>query len=171
MAAASPAQIADAIESITKQSEALQAPAQSITILNAPLIAIGQGPFPALIAGFSDIISAFTTLTAQLNDASPITTRDVTDEGTTIFNAFHKLAGVQQDLVNTLIGKAGIVSNVPVVGAPVAAVLRAVEGVVDSPALALINLVWDNVPELHSDANALGDTYDAAIKKYEGLHL
>jgi hypothetical protein len=31
---------------ITQKSQALQAPAQSITVINGPLIIIGQGPFP-----------------------------------------------------------------------------------------------------------------------------
>jgi hypothetical protein len=49
IAAVTPAQIADGIKSITDKSRALQAPAQSITILNAPLIVIGQGPFPVCL--------------------------------------------------------------------------------------------------------------------------
>jgi hypothetical protein len=31
---------------ITQKSQALQAPAQSISLINGPLILIGQGPFP-----------------------------------------------------------------------------------------------------------------------------
>lgn len=34
------------IETLTNKTDALQAPAQSITILNAPLIVIGKGPLP-----------------------------------------------------------------------------------------------------------------------------
>lgn len=34
------------INELTTLSQALQAPAQSITVLNGPLILIGQGPFP-----------------------------------------------------------------------------------------------------------------------------
>ncbi len=49
IAAATPQQIADGIKLITEKSKALQAPAQSITIVNAPLIAIGQGPFPVCL--------------------------------------------------------------------------------------------------------------------------
>ncbi|KAL2148068.1 hypothetical protein VTI28DRAFT_124 [Corynascus sepedonium] len=46
LAAATPQQIADGIRAITQKSQALQPVAQSITVLNAPLIVIGQGPFP-----------------------------------------------------------------------------------------------------------------------------
>lgn len=41
-----PAQVVDNLKMITQKSQALQAPAQSITILNTPLIVVGQGPFP-----------------------------------------------------------------------------------------------------------------------------
>ena len=47
--AATPQQIVDGINSITQKAQALQAPAQSISILNAPLIIIGQGPFPVCL--------------------------------------------------------------------------------------------------------------------------
>jgi hypothetical protein len=46
MAQTTPAQVVDNIKLITQKSQALQAPAQSISILNGPLIIIGQGPFP-----------------------------------------------------------------------------------------------------------------------------
>ncbi len=41
-----PAQVVQNIQLITQKSQALQAPAQSINILNGPLILIGLGPFP-----------------------------------------------------------------------------------------------------------------------------
>lgn len=50
-AAATPQQISDGIKLITKKVQDLQGPAQQIDILNAPLIVIGQGPFPVLDLG------------------------------------------------------------------------------------------------------------------------
>lgn len=44
--ALTPDTVADGIKLLTAKSQALQGPAQSITIINAPLIVIGQGPFP-----------------------------------------------------------------------------------------------------------------------------
>ena len=41
-----PAQVVEALRGLTQKSQALQAPAQSITIINGPLVLIGQGPFP-----------------------------------------------------------------------------------------------------------------------------
>jgi hypothetical protein len=46
LAQLSPAQVTSNIRMLTQKSQALQAPAQSITIVNGPLIVIGQGPFP-----------------------------------------------------------------------------------------------------------------------------
>ena len=46
MAALTPTQLSDGINQLTTKSQALQAIAQSITIVNAPLLIIGQGPFP-----------------------------------------------------------------------------------------------------------------------------
>ncbi len=46
MAALTPTQLSDGINQLTNKFQALQTVAQSITIINAPLIVIGQGPFP-----------------------------------------------------------------------------------------------------------------------------
>lgn len=40
------AQIVDTIQVLTAKSETLQLPAQSITLVNAPLIIFGLGPLP-----------------------------------------------------------------------------------------------------------------------------
>lgn len=41
-----PAQIVGSIQLLTAKSQMLQTPAQSITLLNAPLIVFGLGPLP-----------------------------------------------------------------------------------------------------------------------------
>jgi hypothetical protein len=46
IAQTTPAQVVQNIQLITQKSQALQRPAQSISIVNGPLILIGQGPFP-----------------------------------------------------------------------------------------------------------------------------
>ena len=46
LAALAPSQIADGLNALSKQAQDLQPVAQSITLINAPLIIIGQGPFP-----------------------------------------------------------------------------------------------------------------------------
>jgi hypothetical protein len=49
IAALSPADVVGGLAQLTGKSQALQAPAQSISIVNAPLIIIGQGPFPVCL--------------------------------------------------------------------------------------------------------------------------
>lgn len=46
IAAVTPQQAVENIAALTTKSQALQAPAQSITLVNGLLLPIGQGPFP-----------------------------------------------------------------------------------------------------------------------------
>jgi hypothetical protein len=46
MAQTTPAQVVTNIQMLTRKSQALQQPAQSISLINGPLIVIGLGPFP-----------------------------------------------------------------------------------------------------------------------------
>jgi len=74
-------------------------------------------------------------------------------------------------LLNILIGKAGILTKVPLVGQPIATVLRQVEGVVDSVAIFLIDTVESKAKDFQSEANSLGQSLDLCINKYEGLQV
>ncbi|KAI0447167.1 UVI-1 [Xylaria telfairii] len=168
MAALTPAQIADSLKRVTTQSQQLQGPAQSITIVNAPLIIIGQGPFPTIIQGFTEIVSTATVTISQLDGTAPIT-NDA--DATLIFDAFRAFVRVHQELLNILIGKAGILTKVPFIGQPVATVLRSVESVVDTIAISLIDLVESRTKDLQSEANNLGSTLDLAIQTYSGLNV
>ncbi|KAG7285940.1 hypothetical protein NEMBOFW57_008236 [Staphylotrichum longicolle] len=166
MAALTPTQLADGIKILTTKSQALQAPAQSITILNAPLIVLGQGPFPQIITGFTDIVSTATVIISQLNGMPPVAAGPDSD---LIFNAFREFVRVHQALLNILIGKAGIIEKVPVVGEPVASVLRSVESVVDTIAITLINNVQSRSADITADANSLGNSLDLCIQKYSSI--
>jgi hypothetical protein len=66
MAPPSADDIINGINSITNQLKNLQTPANQITILSAPLLLIGQGPFPQIIAGLSSVISTVTGQTIFL---------------------------------------------------------------------------------------------------------
>jgi hypothetical protein len=88
MAQTTPAQVVSNIQMITQKSQALQAPAQSITIINGPLIIIGQGPFPEIIRGFADIVTTGTTALAQMQGMPPVAAGAQSDA---IFNAFREV--------------------------------------------------------------------------------
>jgi hypothetical protein len=71
-AQATPAQIVANIDRLTSKSQALQPMAQSISIVNGPLIVIGQGPFPKIIQGYVDIVSTGTNDLEQMKATAPI---------------------------------------------------------------------------------------------------
>jgi hypothetical protein len=63
-----------------------------------------------------------------MQGTAPVTTAADSDA---IFNAFREFVVIHQQLLKILIGKSGLFQTVPIIGAPVAAVLRSLEGVVD----------------------------------------
>lgn len=73
-------------------------------------------------------MSTGTAALTQMNGMAPVPSGPPSDA---IFDAFRDFVRVHQALLNILIGKAGLLSGLPIVGQPVAAVLRQVEGIVD----------------------------------------
>jgi len=71
-AQATPAQLLVDIKTLTLMTQALQPEADKISLLNGPLIIIGQGPFPNLIRGFTDIVTTGTTSLATQRGSAPI---------------------------------------------------------------------------------------------------
>ncbi|KAK0658518.1 hypothetical protein QBC41DRAFT_237928 [Cercophora samala] len=167
MAALTSTQIADALKTLTAKSQALQQPAQQISLINGPLIVVGLGPFPQIIAGFSEIIT-ITTATVPQIVATPTFSLDADRKA--IADAFREFVRVHQVLLNILIGKAGLFQTVPIIGAPVAATLRQLESIVDAAAYALIDVVAGS-NDVPTQATSLAGTIDVAIKSYEGLAL
>ncbi|KAF3176669.1 hypothetical protein TWF106_005093 [Orbilia oligospora] len=168
IAALTPAQMVGNIQLLTSKSMALQTPAKSITLVNGPLIAIGLGPFPQIIAGFTEIITITSTAITQMQGSAVIT--NPTD-AKAIADAFRTFVKVHQDLLNILIGKAGLFTIVPIIGSPVAAVLRSLEAVVDTVALGIINTVEVAVHKdtIRSDAGSLSATITVSINAYQGI--
>ncbi|KAK3988382.1 hypothetical protein QBC44DRAFT_292940 [Cladorrhinum sp. PSN332] len=168
LAALTPAQIIDGINALTTKSRALQTPAQSITLVNSPLIVIGQGPFPKLIVGFTDIVTTATVVINQSPGTPKITSAT---DAAAVADSFRNFVIVHQKLLNILIGKSGLLTQLPFVGPPVAAVLRQVEAVVDTIAFSLLDLIEDSASKtsLARDHAALANTIETAIEKYSGL--
>ncbi|OSS47059.1 hypothetical protein B5807_10100 [Epicoccum nigrum] len=166
LAAVTPAQIVSNIEMITQKSAALQAPAKTITLVNAPLLVIGQGPLPTIITGFTDIVTTATNAISQMQGSSPVPAGADSDA---IADAFRSFVRVHQELLNILIGKAGLLNTLPFVGAPMAAVLRQVESVVDTIAFSLIDMVESRAKDLQADAQSLDGTLETCINAYSGV--
>ncbi|KAI4631685.1 uncharacterized protein J4E87_002391 [Alternaria ethzedia] len=182
-AAITPAEVVTNIESITQKSMALQTPAKSVTVISGQLLLIGQGPFPEIIRGFADIVTTATTAIAQMQGMPKEPAGASTDA---VFEAFREVSTicsadihvaydekqfvrVHQALLNILIGKAGLFSTLPFVGAPVAAVLRQIEKVVDTIAFMLIDTFEARAADFKDEAGALSGTLTVCINQYQGI--
>lgn len=162
-ASVTPEQLVADIKIITTKGQALQTTASSISILNGQLIVIGQGPYPTIIKGFTDIIA---TLGSEIREEEG--TKSFKDsDAKPVAEAFRELVRVHQALLNTLTGKAGLFSNAPMILAPVAAVLKSYEGVIDTLAFNLIDIAEAEAKTIEADKNSLDFTIDTAIKAHE----
>jgi len=159
-------QVVGNINIVTTKSQNLQAPANQITILSGALFLIGQGPFPQIIVGFTDIIN---TVTADINAMAGTPPFNVLADEQSILDAFTTFVTVHQELLNILIGKAGILNDLPLVGPPVAQLLRSLEAVVDSVAFALIDFVPDLQAQMTTQKGNLDVTLGLAITTYTPL--
>ncbi|OAA35034.1 hypothetical protein NOR_08126 [Metarhizium rileyi] len=83
-----------------------------------------------------------------------------------ICEAFRDFVRVHQILLNVVIGKHGLLSLTPFTR-PIAVVLRTLEGVVDTLAFAIIDLVPICAPGAISDKETLDRTLTEAINTYE----
>ncbi|KAK3304735.1 UVI-1 [Chaetomium strumarium] len=137
MATLSPAELVDRINELTKKSEALHAPVQSITLTSAPLIALGQGPLPALLTGGADILSSATVLISNL-DGIPQGASE--DDLTKILDAFRDCVHVNQELLKVVVSKADLLKSIPVFGGPATVLLGPFEGFANAIAGLAINM-------------------------------
>ncbi|KAK3936333.1 hypothetical protein QBC46DRAFT_395373 [Diplogelasinospora grovesii] len=168
VSALTPAEVVTNIQVLTTKSQQLQGPANSITIVNGPLIIIGQGPFPQIIQGFSEIITLVANDIQAMGGMAPVPAGPGADA---IFNAFREFVRVHQVLLNILIGKAGLFSTVPFIGQPVASILRSLESIVDTIAFGIINGVQAHTTDFVASKDSLDGTIQIAIQRYQGLGL
>jgi len=144
-AQATPTQVVADIESLTTKTLALQPQADMITLVNGPLIIIGQGPFPKLIQGFVDIVQTGSNSIQSQKASRPVPAGADADAITKAWTRVRFLRGVARrltltkkqfstahsKLLNTMTQKAKLLNTVPLVGAPIAAVLRQDDGMID----------------------------------------
>jgi hypothetical protein len=84
-----PTQVVSTIKQLTQKAHALQKPAQSISLVNGPLIVIGQGPFPQIQAGLADMVSVANAFIPGMQNMPPVATDS--DAGT-IFDAYSEVS-------------------------------------------------------------------------------
>lgn len=155
----------DLQEQYDSKITALNAPAQSINIITAPLIVIGQGPFPTIITGISEIITL-------LNSNTP--TEDTVADPNKSNGLYDLNYKITCALMNILIGKAGILEKIPIVGEPVAAALRGLESAIEINVLSKGLKKIKDTEKRNKLENELSETMRCiaiAIQKYQGLSL
>jgi len=155
------------INIVTSLSQSLQAPANQINILSPALFLIGQGPFPQIIIGFGTIVNDVSQDIVAMQTPVVFTGSDAT----IVCNAYFNFIAVHQQLLSILIGKAGLFSDIPFIGAPVAQAFREVENVVDTVATSLGNMVPSCAGQVSSQTNLLNEQLGQAITAYSGLQI
>jgi hypothetical protein len=91
-------QVVDTIKQLTQKAHAIQQPAQSINVVNGPLIVIGQGPFPKIQAGLADTVSVATAFIPGMQNMPPVAADS--DAGT-IFDAYSEVSFSPVDIPGT----------------------------------------------------------------------
>jgi len=163
--AVEPLEIEASITTLTTKLQALEAPAQSINLINGRLILTGQGPYPKIISGLKDITSNAGTTLATIS-SSPVIT-DLDDEQN-IFNAFAIFIDAYETLLSVLVGKAPLFASYPYVGSPVAGVLQQCKTAVDAMGLALEALIPDGSSDVLLETAAFNVGVESTIKAYQG---
>jgi len=150
--------VCDAIGEITTLSANLEVTVKGINL--SPLLIINPTTYTPIISGFQGIISLVQKdITAMATNPIADLTQD-TDGQTAICTAFHDFVVVHQNLLSTLIGKDGILQSIG--GGPIAAVLRALEKIVDTIAVGIIDAVPFCAAGAQSDANSLTKSIETA---------
>ncbi|APA08974.1 predicted protein [Sclerotinia sclerotiorum 1980 UF-70] len=151
------ATVVSAIKNITILSGNLEVTVQGLNL--SPISILDPSTFTPIVLGFNGIIASVQADISAMA-SNPIGTLTVSGQ-TDVCNAFRDFVKVHQDLLSVLIGKAGLLQSLG--GAPVAAVLRTLEGVVDTIAFGIINAV----PTCDTGAKAQAASLKQTIEKAE----
>ncbi|KAI0333179.1 hypothetical protein GY45DRAFT_354207 [Cubamyces sp. BRFM 1775] len=122
---------------------------------------------PKVAAGLTQIGQTVTTLTQQISqeiaqgNCQPFPD-DVAED---VVDAFVVFVMVHQDLLDTIIGKHGILQYTPF-GPPIAAALRSLEAIVDAFAYLLISLIPTRPDDIKGPLMDLDQTFTDAISTY-----
>ncbi|KAI0668412.1 hypothetical protein C8Q78DRAFT_1047035 [Trametes maxima] len=151
--------VISAIQTVTTASSNLQVVVDKTTITNVAIQA------PKILGGFKDIVTTVTRLTATVivvSDPKPFSD----DVAVEVVNQLRNFVTVHQLLLNTLIGKHSLLARFGPT-APLAAVLRSLESVVDTFAFGIIDLIPTRRDEGEKQVNELNISLTAAVQTYE----
>ncbi|KAI0478676.1 hypothetical protein GGR56DRAFT_672683 [Xylariaceae sp. FL0804] len=167
-AALTAAQVVGNIKYVTQLSANANADATGISASNGP------DSIPRAIQDFKAIVTAVTQDVAAMEDTHK-TRRQAATSGTSfsaqeqndICSAFRDFVTVHQQLLSTVIGKQSLFARY-YYSAPMASILRSLEGGVDTLAYGIVDVVPTCARGAQSDKSKLDAALDQAIAKYQG---
>ncbi|KAJ6477217.1 hypothetical protein DFH09DRAFT_1379429 [Mycena vulgaris] len=118
-----------------------------------------------LVGQFNVIISNLTADTTAMKATPPFTAKADCDAIVLALDTFVK---VHQDLLATVFGKHSILAEFAVT-APVAAVLQTLEGIIDTFAFAMIDLIPCGTDSVTNGKNGLDASVEKTIKLYQQI--
>ncbi|KAI0668408.1 hypothetical protein C8Q78DRAFT_1081280 [Trametes maxima] len=150
--------VVDNIHTVTTLSDKLRVVAEDITITNI----LSQGP--SLVAGFQQIVTTVTEVNEQMSSIpDPAPFGD--DDAQLVVDALITFVKIHQALLNVVIGKHSIAAQF-FFTAPIAAVLRVLEAIVDAFATGLIALIPTQKNAATTQFASLTITIQKAITVY-----
>jgi len=160
--AMSSATVVEAIENIKFRSSNLTIVVQGINV--GPTVILTPLVIKPITDGFQDIINLAKQDIQNMKD-NPMMNLGQDPKGqNAICTAFREFVGVHQVLLRVVIGKSGVLQSLG--GGPIAAVLRVLEGVVDTIAFSLIDAVPTCSAGLSDDRKSLKVTIQQAECAY-----
>ncbi|KAI6780644.1 uncharacterized protein J7T54_001148 [Emericellopsis cladophorae] len=157
----SPKVVVTSIEDITDLSQDATDVAQSIT---SNPFSLPSG-FLTLARSFGGIVTTATQTVTALDGNMPEDDFEEDDQSA-ICTALTSFVEVHKNLLEIVIGKAGLLNIVPFAGPLVATVLRELENIVDTLAEGIIMLVPTCQKGAKMDVADLNDTIEKAINAY-----
>ncbi|KAI0355073.1 hypothetical protein OH77DRAFT_1425135 [Trametes cingulata] len=149
-----PSVVIGELRAVTVASANLRDVVGNITIINVP----SQGPLVA-----SGLLTIVDTIEDAIKNFDPTTPPYDDDAAADVVDALTLFVEVHQDLLNTIIGKHGILTPV----APgIACALRTLESVVDAFAFAIIGLIPTRHDEAMDQKASLDETLQNAVNVY-----
>jgi len=154
-----PQNLINNINILTAKATALLVPAQSINIVNAFGVLVGQGPLAQVITGLNDIAN---TITSNFHSLAGTPIFRFTPDEENVFTAFAAYVTSQEQLLSTLVAQNGIIQNI-LFGPNLANAIRSVEVLADTLAYGIIDLIPDVYDEAVTEKDGLDNAFDAAI--------
>ncbi|EJF63748.1 hypothetical protein DICSQDRAFT_125525 [Dichomitus squalens LYAD-421 SS1] len=149
--------VISAIQTFTSASSSLAGTVNDLSIVNFATDGV------EIVTGLGNITTAVSTFNAEFSSSTPPYPDNVAIEVVDVLTTFVE---VHQQLLELIIGKHSLAAQF-FLTAPIAAALRALEGVVDTFAFAVIDLIPTQEGPALAQVSALNVTFTQTITTYD----